>query len=85
MNPTVLVMAVLVAGVVGNRLIRRLNPTVSRQQIFCASAAWVGGTLLVAERAPSSFWWYTGLIISVVMGTFLIMELLQPRNTPRAS
>lgn len=55
MNPTVLVMLVVVVGVIGNRLIRRRFPTVSRQQIYCASAAWLGGTLMVADRTPSSF------------------------------
>jgi len=81
MNPTVLVIAVIVAGLVGNRLIRRLHPAISRQQIYCAIAAWVGGILMVAGRTPSTFWWYTGLLISVVMGTFLIMTWLEPRRT----
>ena len=86
MDPTVLVMVVVVVAVIGNRLIRRRSPTVSREQIYCASAAWLGGTLMVADRTPSSFWWYTGLLISVVMGTFLIMNALEPRSTrPSAS
>jgi hypothetical protein len=86
MNATALVIALIVVGVVSNRLIRRRFPIVSRQQIFCAVSAWVAGTLLVAGRTPSPFWWYTGLFVSVVMGTFLIMTWLQPRITsPRAS
>jgi len=86
MNATVLILALMVAGIVGNRLIRRRFPTVSRQQIFCAISAWVAATLLVAGRTTNPFWWYTGLFVSVVMGTFLIMTWLQPRNTsPRAS
>jgi hypothetical protein len=86
MNSTVLVIALMVVGLVSNRLIRRRFPTVSRQQVFCAISAWVAGTLLVAGRTTSPFWYYTGLFVAVVMGTFLIMTWLQPRSTsPRAS
>ena len=43
MNPTVLVIALVIVGAVAGKLLMRRFPTVSRQQIFCAIAAWVAG------------------------------------------
>jgi hypothetical protein len=81
MNPTVLVIALIIVAVVSNWLFRRRFPTMSKQQIFCAIVACVGGVLIVGRPGGSVFWHYTGLVIAVIMGTFLISEFLRPRPT----
>jgi hypothetical protein len=82
MNPTALVIALVVVGAVAGKLLLRRFPTVSSTQIFCAGSAWLSGTLIVVS--PSApFWYYTGLFVAVITGTFLIMVLLRRLDTPR--
>ena len=82
MNPTALVIALVVVGAVAGKLLLRRFPTASSTQIFCALSAWLSGTLIVAS--PSApFWYYTGLFIAVITGTFLIMVFLRRLDTPR--
>jgi ABC-type Mn2+/Zn2+ transport system permease subunit len=85
MNPTVLVVAlVLVSAVAGKLLMRRFR-TVSYTQIYCAIAACVAGFLLFVKQSSGPFWTYTGLFIGVIMGTFLVLVLLRRLDTPRST
>jgi len=80
MNPTVLVIALIVIGWGGARLLLRLNPQVSKKQIFCAVASCVTAVLILARemRAPApGAWYYASLVIAVVMGTFLLLTLFR--------
>ena len=83
MNPTVFVLVFIIVGMVSGRLLMRRFPTVSKAQVFCATAAWVGGVLIAGRPGGSQFWHYTGLTIAVVMGSFLLFALLRRWNTPR--
>ena len=83
MNPTVLVIALVIVGWVAGKLLMRRFPTVSYTQIFCAIAAWLGGVLIAGRPGGSQFWHYTGLVIAVVMGTFLLLVFLRRLDTPR--
>ena len=86
MNPTVLVIGLIMVGMVSGRLLMRRFPTVSKAQLFCATAAWIGGVLIAGRPGGSQVWHYTGLTIAVVTGTFLLMVWLRPRPVPpRAS
>ena len=77
MNPTALAIALVIVGAVGGKLLIRRFPTVSYTQMFCAISAWLAGTLLVVGRTTSAFWYYTGLVVAVTMGT-----LSGPRVSP---
>ena len=86
MNPAVLVPMLIVIGFVGGKLLLRRHPQVSKKLIFCAVAAWVGAVSAVARdvRVPMPGpWYYTSLVIAVVMGTFLLLALLRHWDTPR--
>jgi hypothetical protein len=83
MNPTVLVIAVVIVSAVAGKLLLRRFPLVSYTQIFFASSASVAGFLLFVSRSSSLFWRYTGLFIAVIMGTFLLLVLLRRLDTPR--
>ena len=80
MNPTALVIALILIGWAGASLLLRRNPQGGKKQVFCAVAAWVAAVLTVARemRAPiPGFWYYTSLVIAVVMGTFLLLALFR--------
>ena len=79
MNPTVFVIAVTIVGLVSGRLLMRRFPTVSKAQVFCATAAWIGGVMLAA-RPGTQFWDYTGITIAVIMGCFLTFAALRRWN-----
>jgi hypothetical protein len=78
MNPTTLFVpaVVVLAAVVGTWLLRR-NPTVSKRQLFAASAALVGGLMSASNPKSSALWFYTGSTIAAVTATFLFMLLLR--------
>ena len=80
MNPTVLVIALIIVGMVSGRLLMRRFPSVSKAQVFCATVAWIGGVLIAGRPGGSQFWEYTGLTIAVVMGSFLMFALLRRWN-----
>ena len=86
MNPTVLVIALILIGWGGARLLLRRVPQVSKKQVVCAVAAWVLAVSTVARemRAPTPGpWYYTSLVIAVVVGTFLLLALLRRWDTQR--
>jgi len=83
MNPTVLVIALVIVGLICGRLLMRRFPTVTKAQIFCATAAWIGGVVIAGRPDGSQFWHYTGLTIAVIMGSFLLLVLLRRWNAPR--
>jgi arginine exporter protein ArgO len=86
MNPTVLVIALIVVGVVGGKLLMRRSPQVSKKQVFCAAAAWLGAVSIVARemRVPTpGVWYYTSLVIGVIMGTFLLLALFRRLDSQR--
>jgi hypothetical protein len=72
----------VIAGAVVGKLLLRRFPTVSYTQIFCAVSAWLSGTLIVV-RPSGPFWFYTGLFVAVITGTFLIMVILRRLDAPR--
>jgi hypothetical protein len=80
MDPTVLVIVLIVVGMVSGRLLMRRFPTVSKAHAFCAIAAWIGGVLIAGRPGGSQFWHYAGLTIAVVMGSFLMFVLLRRWN-----
>ena len=51
MNPTVLVIALVIVGAVAGKLLMRRFPTVSYTQIFCAISAWVAGLSLFVRQS----------------------------------
>jgi xanthine/uracil permease len=80
MDPTVLVIALILVGWGGAKLLLRRNPQVNRKQVFCAVAACVTAVLTVARemRSPTPGpWYYVSLVIAVVMGTFLMLALFR--------
>lgn len=84
MNSTVLVIALIVIGWGGAKLLLRLHPRVSKKQIFSAVAACVFAVLTVARemRVPlHGAWYYTSLVIAVVTGTFLLLALFRHWDT----
>jgi hypothetical protein len=86
MNPSVLVIALILIGWAGATLLLRRFPRVSKKQVFCAAAAWVGAVSIVARemRAPTpGFWYYTSLVIAVVTGTFLLLALFRHWDSQR--
>jgi hypothetical protein len=86
MNPTVLVIALILIGWGGAKLLLRCIPHVSKKQMFCAVAALVTAVLSAARemRAPiPGFWYYTSLVIAVVMGTFLLLALFRHWDSQR--
>jgi hypothetical protein len=86
MTPTVQVIALILVGWAGAKLLLRLNPQVSRKQIFCAVAAWVTAVLTVAREMRAQTpgpWYYTSLVIAVVMGTFLLLALFRHWDSQR--
>jgi hypothetical protein len=85
MNPTVLVIALIIVGAVTGKLLMRRFPTVSYTQIFCATAAWIGGVLTAGRPGGSEFWHYAGLVVAVITGTFLLLVFLRRLDTPRPS
>ena len=85
MNPTVLVITLMVVGMVAGKLLLRRFPTVRKSQIFCATVAWIGGVLIAGRPGGSAFWHYTGLTIAVIMGTFLLMVFLRRLDAPPPS
>jgi hypothetical protein len=85
MNPTVLVIALVIVGAVAGKLLMRRFPTVSYTQIFCATSAWVAGFASFVRQSGGPFWSYTGLFVAVIMGTFLILVFLRRLDTPRTS
>jgi hypothetical protein len=83
MNPTTLfVFAVIVLAAVVSRWLLRRYPTVSKRQLFAASAALVGGFMVASYPKSSAFWIYTGSTIMVVMATFLFMLLMRRWDRP---
>ena len=82
MNPAVLVIALVIVGWVGGRWLLRRSATVSYTQIYCASMACMGGVLTAAGRSSTPLWYYTGLVIAVVTGTFLILVFLRRLDGP---
>jgi hypothetical protein len=85
MNPTVLVIALMIVGAVTGKLLLRRYPKVSREQVFCATAAWIGGVLVAGRPGESDLWHYTGLTIAVIMGSFLLMAFMRRWNGPGSS
>jgi hypothetical protein len=83
MSPTVLVIAFVIVGFVCGRLLMRRFATVTKAQVFCATAAWIGGVLIAGRPGGSQFWHYTGLTIAVIMGSFLLMVFLRRLDDPR--
>jgi hypothetical protein len=86
MNPTVLVIALILIGWGGAKLILRRSPQVSKKQVFCAVAALLAAVGIVARelRAPMPGpWYYASLVIAVVMGTFLLLALFRHWDTQR--
>jgi hypothetical protein len=83
MNPTILVIVLMVVGLVSGKLLLRRFPTVRKSQIFSAAVAWIGGVLIAGRPGGSQFWHYTGLTIAVIMGTFLLMVFLRRLDAPR--
>jgi hypothetical protein len=80
MNPTVLVSVLILIGWAGAKLLLRRFPRLSRKQVFCGVAASVGAVLILAREmraATHGFWYYTSLVIAVVMGTFLLLALFR--------
>jgi hypothetical protein len=78
MNPTTLfVFAVVVLAAVISRWLLRRYPTVSKRQLFVASAALVGGFMVASNPKSSAFWIHTGSTVMAVMATFLFMLLLR--------
>jgi hypothetical protein len=61
----------------------RRFPTVTKAQVFCATAAWIGGVSIAGRPGGSQFWHYTGLTIAVIMGSFLLMVFLRRLDNPR--
>ena len=86
MNPTTLFVPALivVAAVLGRWLLHR-NPEVTRRQIFCASAALVGGLSSAASPTASASRFYMGATIASIMASFLLMALLRRWDLPRPS
>ena len=80
MNPTLIVIAMTVVGFVSGKLLMRRFPTVSKAQVFCATAAWIGGVVIAGRPGGSQFWHYTGLTIAVIMACFLMLALLRRWN-----
>jgi len=87
MNPTLLVILMVIVGAVSGKLLMRRYPTVTYSQIFCALAAWLGGIGMFVRPSSPPFWRYTGLTISVIMGTFLLMVFIRSLDNkpPRGS
>jgi ABC-type Mn2+/Zn2+ transport system permease subunit len=83
LNPTLLVIVMVIVGAVAGKLLMRRFPTVSNSQIFAATVAWLGGMALFTRQSSAPFWHYTGLTIAVVMGTFLLMVFLRRLDNPR--
>ena len=87
MNPTVLVIALVIVGAVAGKL---LMPPLSHGELhadllrhLCVGC---GPFCCSSDQSGGPFWSYTGLFVAVITGTFLIMTWLQPGNTsPRAS
>ena len=87
MNPTVLVIALILVGWGGAKLLLRLSPQVSKKQVFCGVAAWLSAVAIIARemRAPiRGLWYYPSLVIAVVMGTFLLLALFRHWDVRRA-
>lgn len=82
MNPTVVVIVMIVVGAVSGRVLMRRFPTVSKVQIFCATAAWVGGVSVAGRPGGDAFWHYTGLTVAIVAGSFLMFALFRRWSTP---
>ena len=81
-----IMIALVVVGAVGGKLLARRYPAVGRQQIFQATAALIGAIGSLARPSAGPAWYYTSAAIATVMGTFLLMVWLRPRPMPpRAS
>lgn len=85
MNPTVLVIALILIGWAGAKLLLRRLPVVSPMQVFCAIAAWVTSVGTIAMKRSGPIWYYTSLVIAVVTGTFLLLALFRHWDTRRAT
>jgi hypothetical protein len=85
MDPTLFTIAMVVLAIVSGRLLMRRFPTVSKAQVFCAIAAWIGGVLTAGQPGGSLFWHYTGLVIAVFAGSFLMFALLRRWDILRTS
>jgi len=86
MNPAVLVPVLIAIGFVAGKLLLRRNPQANRKVVFCAAAAWVAAVATVARemRSPvAGAWYYTALVIAVVMGTFLVLAIFRHWDTQR--
>jgi uncharacterized protein YneF (UPF0154 family) len=77
------VIAIVIVGLVGGKLLVRRFPTVSRKQVFCAIAAWIASVSLAGMRARYPYWYYPSLVIGVVMGTFLVLALFRHWDNQR--
>ena len=83
MNSTVLVIALILIGWAGAKLLLHRFPVVTRTQVFCAIVAWVTGVGTVAMKRSGPISYYTALVIAVVTGTFLLMALLRRWDAQR--
>jgi len=71
------VIAIVIVGLVGGKLLVRRFPTVSRTQVFCAIVAWIASVSLAGTRSYNPYWYYPSLVIAVVIGTFLVLSLFR--------
>jgi hypothetical protein len=85
MNSTALVITLVVIGAVVSKLLLRRFPKVTKTQTFCGISACVASLSLVIRQSVGSFWYYTGLVVFVVIGTFLLMAWLRHLDTPRST
>jgi len=77
------VIAIVIVGLVGGKLLLRRFPTVSRIQVFCAIVAWIGSVTLAGTQSLNPYWYYPSLVIAVVMGTFLVLALFRQWDARR--
>ena len=86
MNPTTLfIPALVVVAAVSGRWLLHRYPEVTRRQIFCAGASFVGGITSAANPTASQTSFYVGATIASIMASFLLMALLRRWDFPRPS
>ena len=77
------VIAIVIVGLVGGKLLLRRFPTVSKKHVFCAIVAWIAAVSLAGTRAYNPLWYYPSLVIAVVIGTFLVLSLFRHWDSQR--
>jgi hypothetical protein len=77
-----IVIALVVVGAMGGKLLARRYPVPAREQLFAATASLSGAILSMAGGSNGPGWYYTNASIAVVMAAFLLMVWLRPRRTP---